>query len=81
MFYKKTVLAHGPRRSIVGGSAVTTGAAAAGQLPLSHVVQHGIRGGRSERYRLTVATWGSCAVSCDVGVCRRRDHSDIVCGP
>ena len=39
MFYKKTVLAHGPRRSIVGGSAVTTGAAAAGQLPLSHVVQ------------------------------------------
>ena len=53
MFYKKTVLAHGPRRSIVGGSAVTTGAAAAGQLPLSHVVQHGIRGGRSERYRQT----------------------------
>ena len=78
MFYKKAVLAHGPRRSIVGGSAVTTGAAAAGQLPLSHVVQHGIRGGRSERYR---QTRGGCAVSCDVGVCRRRDHSDIVCGP
>ena len=34
MFYKKTVLAQGPRRSIVGGSAVTTAAAAAGQLPL-----------------------------------------------